>query len=328
LSLWLAACSAVSPEEIERAEHEPYDDEPEVAVSTHALGVVDKLGEVCGSFCDSAIALHHPVAAVVSKPNNDTIMTVEVEEEVRLAYDNNRDIRSVIAAPDGYFYYNFIDSGLNGGIAELGFFGSPIIGETFGEVRGMVADDTKVYFVDGRGLNSRPRSGGCCTENLLDPEDATSLLGRDGNKLFFLRSIGGGQYQLRRITTGGGSNTLLRTLEIIWAFSQDASNLYWAEDGGTEYLVRKMNKSTLAVSTLRSTTRIPYSTAAKDGVVYWSELPSGGGTMSIMRRSGNLTSTQRNGMAFAGSLLIDGNFLYWLDMASAGDPVNLMRASL
>lgn len=63
-SLWLAACaSEVSPEAIERAEHQPYDDESQVDVTQQALGAVQTIAQACKKQCGSTLAIGSSVEA-------------------------------------------------------------------------------------------------------------------------------------------------------------------------------------------------------------------------------------------------------------------------
>lgn len=327
ITVLLACATDVSSEEIARAEQQPYEDDSEVDLTAQALGSVETIGQMCGTFC-AGLAIGSGVAAVVEQPNDENLAMALTDDADVLRFPMGHRMGTVVASTDKLFYYTDIT---NKTIRRFGILDNTIVGSTTGEVTGLQADSSWVYWTDSNGLSRRNRDGACCRQQLVGSGGKPRLVLLDGiNAYFVLELDPGKQYELRRYNTSDGTNRLVRaSTTSLWGFSQDATSIYWV-DGGPTFRLRRLTKSSLALSTMRSSsTRTMGFTAARSGVLYWAEAPLAGGTVELMKRaSDGAITTERTGRAYINSLEINATHLYWLDMKNPGDPMILRRAPL
>lgn len=223
MSLWLAACaSEVSSEEIERALHQPYDDEPQVAVTQQALGAVQTIALACDAQCGSSLAMGSSSdAAVVTQPGGDIIKRVIISSGQTASVDTNHLISSITEASDSTVYYSHIPAGANHRVVRVTGSSLTWLFDGVGTVRNLMVDSTNLYYVDDGGLRKRPRAGGA-GQTLVSAADVGTLLGIDGTKLYFTNKA---RSQLRRIDNDGTNNKLIQSGSVA-GFAQDSSSLY------------------------------------------------------------------------------------------------------
>jgi hypothetical protein len=134
----------------------------------------------------------------------------------------------------------------------------------------ILVNSSHVFWTDRAGIRRAPRGGGSVTPLIAGTN--LQLAAIDGTNLYYTRPVTGGGDDLLRIQTGGGGNTFLLTTGRIREVSQDATHLYWTDNSTDPRRLRRMNKSTLALSTSSEgsgkTYHHPHSTGS---MLYWAE---------------------------------------------------------
>lgn len=324
-SLWLAACaSEVSPEEIERAEQQPYDDEPQVAVTAQPLGAAQAIAEMCKARCGSVLAMGTSIdAAVVTEENGDTIKRAIISSGQTTSKDTNQSIRQLTEASDLTLYYSFVEAGANHRVSRIDAGGQTWIFDAVGAIRDLMVDATNLYFIDDNGLRKRPRSGGL-KKTIVPAADVGALLGIDGTKLYFTNKA---RTQLRRVDVDGANNTLVKS-GFVSAFAQDSSFLYVYYD--QEVTVIQKAEPFLSWY-FRVLLNHPSNFVAKDGSLYFLDTAQAAPPFtSVLKRvsaTGGRAGTLYEG-ALMMSLKIVGNSIYWLEQPTVDEAMTLMRAAL
>jgi hypothetical protein len=333
-SLWLAACaSEVSPEEIERAKHQPYDDESQVQVTQQALGAVETIAEVCKAQCGSLAMGSSTEAAVITEQGGDTIRRVLIGTGQTLVQDTNHQLGGLIQASDLTLYYRHKVAGVrNHRVVRIDAAGLTWMFDGIGAIQELMVDATNLYFIDDAGLRKRGRAAGPRL-GLVPAAEVGRLLGIDGTKLYFSNKAGN---QLRSVENNAPANMPIASIPIatipIGVFAQDSTRIYNFVDSYI-YIIEKASfaRQRLFIPTINHV----FDAVAKDGVVYFLDAPSVGGIseVSLKRLSGgSVTTVERPVEQGMGeqlmSLKIVGNYLYWLEQATVDAPTYLMRAPL
>ena len=197
---------------------------------------------------------------------------------------------------------------------------------TNNEPRGLVADDSRLYFtLEGgdpslQGVSALPLGGGAV---VTVSKDLAAGLALDDTSLYGGSPADGGINILRIPKTGGGATTLVSTAGVN-GIAVDATDLYWTTalefPNGT---VSRIAKSGGAPTILATLNRSPGPIALDDRCVYWGDngVRPATGTIDRLPIAGGpsetLASSQDDPMVIA----LDATSVYWVTFSG-----NVLRA--